>query len=179
MEHVCFLVVLVVTLQLSLAASQETSDVPDSFKIYENFPFAVAVSDSDNDRRYECVTTRRMWLLPEEKKGEYIWLLEGHDGKSKQTVSFYVFEGSSPDTVRFTVGSEDSPSNEAKFYYSDYENCAVIDIPYNGRQCMLWTKETVKDSVPQKCLDEFQKNCGVGAPLYNKDLCSKDEVAEW
>ncbi|XP_070395682.1 uncharacterized protein [Dermacentor albipictus] len=179
MNCVCLPVVLVITLVLSLAAAQETSDVPDSFKIYENFPFAVAVSDSDNDSRYECLTARRMWLLPEEKKGEYVWLLAGHDGKPKQTVSFYVFEGSSPDTVRFTVGSEDSPSHEAKFDYTDYDNCAVLDMPYNGRQCMLWTKETTKDLVPQKCLDEFMKYCGVGAPLYNGDLCSEDEVAEW
>ncbi|XP_075550485.1 uncharacterized protein LOC142584212 [Dermacentor variabilis] len=179
MKRVCFLVVLVVPLQLSLAAAQETNDVPDSFKIFENFPFAVAVSDQDNDTIYECLTAKRMWLTPEEKKGEYIWFFGAHGGKSKRTVSFYVFEGNSPDTFRFTVETDDGPSNEAKFYYTDYENCAILDIPYSGRHCILWTKETVKDAVPQKCLDEFMKNCGVGAPLYTDDLCSGDEVAEW
>ncbi|XP_075550488.1 uncharacterized protein LOC142584213 [Dermacentor variabilis] len=179
MKHVCLLVVLAISLQLSLPAAQETSDVPDSFKIFENFPFAVAVSDQNNDRIYECLTAKRAWLNPEEKKGEYIWFFGGHGGTPKRTVAFYVFEGSSPDTFRFSVGQDDASSEEAKFYYTDYDNCAVLDIPYNGRQCILWTKETVKDSVPQKCMDEFMKNCGVGAPLYKDDLCSGDEVAEW
>ncbi|XP_075550484.1 uncharacterized protein LOC142584211 [Dermacentor variabilis] len=179
MQRFCFLVVHVIALQLLLAAAQETSDVPDSFKIFENFPFAVAVSDQDNDTIYECLTAKRMWLAPEEKKGEYIWFFGGHGGIPKRTVAFYVFNGSSPDTIRFTVGSDDAPSDQATFYYTDYENCAILDIPYNGRQCILWTKETAKDAVPPKCVDEFMKYCGVGAPLYKDDLCSGDEVAEW
>uniref|UniRef100_A0A131Z0R5 Lipocalin n=1 Tax=Rhipicephalus appendiculatus TaxID=34631 RepID=A0A131Z0R5_RHIAP len=169
----------IVTLHLTLGTAQETNDVPDSFKIFETFPFAVAISDADNDTVYECLTAKRMWLEPEEKKGEYIWFLKGNLDNRKRTVSFYVFEGPSPDTFLFTVGSDEALSSEAKFHYTDYKNCAVLDLPYNGRQCMLWSTEESKDSLPQECLDEFVKHCGVAMPLYGKDLCSEDEVAEW
>ncbi|XP_054922920.1 uncharacterized protein [Dermacentor andersoni] len=125
------------------------------------------------------MTAKRMWLLPEERKAEYIYLFGGHGGNSKRTVSLYLFEGSSPDTFRFSLDSDEAPTKEAKFYYVDYDNCVVLDIPFNGPQCILWTKETAKDLVPQKCVDEFMKHCGVGAPLYKDDLCSGDEVAEW
>lgn len=91
----------------------------------------------------------------------------------------YVFEGSSPDKFRFTLDSDDGPSREAKVYYTDYDNCVVTNIPVKKPQCTLWTKQTTEDAVPQKCLDEFMKNCGVGAPHYKDDLCSGDEVAEW
>ncbi|XP_070395484.1 uncharacterized protein [Dermacentor albipictus] len=153
--------------------------VPATGSVQRSAVLMDEVSDQNNDRIYECLTAKRAWLKPEEKKGEYIWFFGGHGGTPKRTVGFYVSEGSSPDTFRFSVDQDDSPSEEAKFYYTDYDNCAVLDIPYNGRQCILWTKETVKDSVPQKCMDAFMKNCGVGAPLYNDDLCSGDEVAEW
>ncbi|XP_075553544.1 uncharacterized protein LOC142586177 [Dermacentor variabilis] len=179
MKRVSFLAVLVVTLQLSLAQAQATDDVPDSFKVFQNFPFAVAVSDQNNDTIYECLTAKRLWLMPEEKEGQYVWLFGGHGGTSKQKVNFYVFEGSSPDTFLFSLGPDVPPTDEAKFYYADYDNCVVLDIPYNGRQCILWTKETAKDAVPPKCVEEFMKYCGVGAPLYSDDLCSGDEVAEW
>ncbi|KAL1474150.1 hypothetical protein MTO96_021379 [Rhipicephalus appendiculatus] len=109
------------SLHLTLGTAQETNDVPDSFKIFETFPFAVAISDADNDTVYECLTAKRMWLEPEEKKGEYIWFLKGNLDNRKRTVSFYVFEGPSPDTFLFTVGSDEALSSEAKFHYTDYE----------------------------------------------------------
>ncbi|XP_075752293.1 uncharacterized protein LOC119182538 isoform X3 [Rhipicephalus microplus] len=158
MALVYFLAV-TVALHLSFAMAEETNEVPDSFKIFESFPFAVAISDSDNDNVYECLSTRRMWIKPEEKKGEYVWFLQGNHDNRKRTISFYVFKGTSPDTFLFTVGSGDSPcarptygsillkftsflvskkdealSSKAKFHYTDYENCAVLDLPYNGRQ---------------------------------------------
>ncbi|KAL3226143.1 hypothetical protein MRX96_049058 [Rhipicephalus microplus] len=174
MALVYFLAV-TVAMHLSFAMAEETNEVPDSFKIFESFPFAVAISDSDNDNVYECLSTRRMWIKPEEKKGEYVWFLQGnHDNRN-----FYVFEGTSPDTFLFTVGSDEALSSQAKFHYTDYENCAVLDLPYNGRQCILWSTEKSKNSLPQKCLDEFEKYCGAGIPLYGKELCSDDEVAVW
>ncbi|KAL3226142.1 hypothetical protein MRX96_049058 [Rhipicephalus microplus] len=109
MALVYFLAV-TVAMHLSFAMAEETNEVPDSFKIFESFPFAVAISDSDNDNVYECLSTRRMWIKPEEKKGEYVWFLQGnHD-------------------------NHEALSSQAKFHYTDYENCAVLDLPYNGRQ---------------------------------------------
>ncbi|KAL1485736.1 hypothetical protein MTO96_047237, partial [Rhipicephalus appendiculatus] len=128
-----YLLAAIVSLHLFLGTAQQTNDVPDSFKIFETFPFAVAISDADNDTVYECLTTRRMWIEPEEKKGEYVSFLQGNHDNRKRTLSFYVFEGTSPDAFLFTVGSDEALSSEGKFYYTDYENCAVMDLPYNGR----------------------------------------------
>ncbi|KAL1445227.1 hypothetical protein MTO96_029289 [Rhipicephalus appendiculatus] len=113
------------------------------------------------------------------KTGEYVWLLRGHKKNAKRTIPFYVAEGDSPDTFRFMEGSEDAPAKVGKFYYTDYKSCAVMDMPYKGRQCILWAEETKKDELPQECLDQFNKNCGGGTPLYHKNLCAHNEVTNW
>ncbi|KAL1473488.1 hypothetical protein MTO96_022063 [Rhipicephalus appendiculatus] len=69
MYRVCLVALVVGFLEPSIAASQESSDVPDSFKVFENFPFAVGISDVNNDSIYECLTTRRAWLDMDTKNG--------------------------------------------------------------------------------------------------------------
>ncbi|KAL1474151.1 hypothetical protein MTO96_021380 [Rhipicephalus appendiculatus] len=179
MTHVYLVLALAAATQLSRSTAQEASDIPDSFKMLENFPFAVPVYSSDNNPALECMTSNRVWLNPAEKKGEYVWLLQGHHDTPKQTVSVYVYGGSSPDTFRFAMGSYDAPLQEATVYYTDYENCVITDMPYDGHQCILWSEATSKDSLPQKCVDMFKEKCGEGTTLYSKDLCSEDEIAEW
>ncbi|XP_037521131.1 uncharacterized protein LOC119397884 [Rhipicephalus sanguineus] len=179
MARASFSATVIALLPLSLAASQESSDVPDSFKIFQQFPFAVAISDSDNDSIFECLTAKRAWIDMDTKTGEYIWLLKGHNDNPKKTIPFYVAEGQSPDTFLFMEGSDDAPAKVGKFYYADYKSCGVLDVPYNGRQCILWAEETMKDELPQECLDQFKKHCGVGIPLYQKDLCAESEVTNW
>ncbi|XP_065301913.2 uncharacterized protein [Dermacentor albipictus] len=158
---------------------QETDDVPDSFKVFESFPDAVAVSDQNNIGMYECLRARRLLIRSEKKEAQYTWLFGWNGGTPRRSVSFYVFEGSSPDTFLYTLDPDETPSAEAKVYYADYDNCAVLDIPYNGRRCILWTRETAKDAVPSECVHEFMKYCGSGAPLYKDDLCSGDKEPEW
>ncbi|KAL1445226.1 hypothetical protein MTO96_029288 [Rhipicephalus appendiculatus] len=147
--------------------------------IFEAFPFVVGISDSDNDTIFECLTAKRAWLDMDTKTAEYIWLLRGHKNNPKKTIPFYLAEGPSPDTYLFMEGSDDAPATVGKFYYSDYKSCAVMDSPYMGRQCVLWAKETTKDELPQECLEVFEKKCGVGIPLYSKDLCAESEVTNW
>ncbi|XP_077486266.1 uncharacterized protein LOC144097411 [Amblyomma americanum] len=179
MERLCFALIFGIALQLSLAAADEANEVPDSFLMFSKFPFAVAITDSDNDTIFECVTAKRAWFNMDTKRGEYIWLLKGHDGKPQKTIAFYVAEGKSPDTFLYMEGSEDAQPEIGTFYYTDYENCGVIDMPYHGRQCALWASETGKDSLPQRCLEEFSKHCGVGTPKYSKDICSDEEIMYW
>ncbi|KAL1473489.1 hypothetical protein MTO96_022064 [Rhipicephalus appendiculatus] len=174
-----FVVVLVAYLQLSLAVSNESNDIIDSFEVFEKFPFAIAISDVNNDTTYECLTAKRAWFDKDAKKGEYIWQLRGHKGKPKKTVSFYVAEGNSPDTFTYMDGSDDATPELGKFYYSDYKSCGVLEMSYNGPQCILWVAEECKDSPPQECVDQFQKHCGEGVSLYNKDICLDSEVTNW
>uniref|UniRef100_A0A023G938 Putative lipocalin-5 1 n=1 Tax=Amblyomma triste TaxID=251400 RepID=A0A023G938_AMBTT len=179
MQAICFALIFGAALLCTLAAADEASDVPDSFEIFDKFPFAIAISDSNNDTIYECLTAKRAWFDRDAKKGEYIWLLRGHHGKPKKTLSFYVADGSSPDTFIYMEGSEDAKPEVGTFYYTDMETCAVLDMPFSGRQCILWAAEDKQDSLPQKCLDEFSEHCGVGIPLYSKDLCKEDEISHW
>ncbi|KAL1473850.1 hypothetical protein MTO96_038422 [Rhipicephalus appendiculatus] len=179
MHRVCVLAIVVGFLELSLAASQGTSDVPDCFKVFENFPFAVGISDVNNDTIYECLTTKRAWLDMDTKTGEYVWLLKGHKHHPRKTIPFYVAEGDSPDTFRFMEGSADAPAKVGQCYYSDYKTCTVVEMPYHGRLCTLWAAETERDKLPQECLEQFRDHCGVGIPLYNKDLCADSEVMNW
>uniref|UniRef100_L7LQG1 Putative group ii salivary lipocalin n=1 Tax=Rhipicephalus pulchellus TaxID=72859 RepID=L7LQG1_RHIPC len=179
MAHVYLVLALATASQLSLTTAQEPSDVPDSFKTFENFRFAVPVFSSDKNAAFECMTSKRAWIKPAEKKGEYIWTLQGHHNTPKQTVSIYVYGGSSPDTFRFAVDSRDAPLQDAKVFFTDYEYCTVIDMAYDGHQCVLWSQAATKDSVPQKCVDIFNEKCGEGTQLYSKVLCSEDETADW
>ncbi|KAK8766523.1 hypothetical protein V5799_006695 [Amblyomma americanum] len=148
-------------------------------QIFGKFPFVVAISDINNDTIYECLTAKRAWFDKDAKKGEYIWLLRGHHNNPKKTIAFYVADGSSPDTFLYTEGSDDAKPEVGTFHYTDYETCAVMETPYQGKKCILWASEARKDSLPQKCLDEFSKHCGVGPPLYSKDICKGEEVANW
>ncbi|XP_049527892.1 uncharacterized protein LOC125947366 [Dermacentor silvarum] len=167
-----FCVILVLsTLQLLVLFAQGESSVIDSFRIFNNFPSGVAISNSNNDSEYECLTAKRIWLNAKAKQGKYIWILKERHGKSKIEIPFYLSQGSSPDTFSYKVGSEDATPEEGKFMYTDYEHCSVLDMPYNGHQCILWSSELSKDSLPQECMDKFADICGVGIPLYNQDLC--------
>uniref|UniRef100_A0A023GCX8 Putative lipocalin-5 1 n=1 Tax=Amblyomma triste TaxID=251400 RepID=A0A023GCX8_AMBTT len=177
--HCSYLLVLVALgQQLFLAATQDDSNIPDSFEIFKHFRSAVAISDINNDNTYECLTARRISLDMEDKTVEYIWLLKGHHNKPKKTVPLYIKAGSSPDTILYSVGSDDAPAEVGTFLYTDYENCAVLSMPYNGGQCILWAQNDKKDSVPQKCLEEFSERCGTGVLLYSKELCPDKEFLD-
>ncbi|KAL1468137.1 hypothetical protein MTO96_025645 [Rhipicephalus appendiculatus] len=64
---------------------------------------------------------------------------------------------------------------EGIFYYTDYVNCDVVDIEFRGHQCILWAKRSVKDNVPQNCIDHFVDICGVVVPEHSRDLCPDGE----
>nr|XP_037280847.1 uncharacterized protein LOC119174135 isoform X4 [Rhipicephalus microplus] len=64
-------------------AFQEQNNVPDAFRIFNQFPTGIAMSDSNNDTMYECLKAKRIWLNAEAKKGEYIWVLKSEQGKPR------------------------------------------------------------------------------------------------
>ncbi|KAL1468620.1 hypothetical protein MTO96_041368, partial [Rhipicephalus appendiculatus] len=71
-------------------------------------------------------------------------------------VPFHFTEGDSPDTVKFTVDSDgDASSGVARFPYTDYENCTIMEVPHFGNECTLWVTDHVKDAVPKYCLEQF------------------------
>ncbi|XP_077540068.1 uncharacterized protein LOC144152611 [Haemaphysalis longicornis] len=181
MQHCYFLAILTAVVGQALVASaehtEESHEAPDSFKIFEQFPQGIAILDSNNDTIFECLAVKRMFLDRKTKTAEYVWLFKGHHGEPKQTVAFYAEEGPTPDKFFFMESSEASPKKDGQFYYTDYKTCAVMYMDYHGGQCILWSVPHKRDSLPQECMDQFAKSCGVGVPTYSKDLCDDEELA--
>ncbi|XP_077538892.1 uncharacterized protein LOC144151653 [Haemaphysalis longicornis] len=142
-------------------------DVTDSFQIWEIFETPVAITDADNDTVFECAAAWRTAIDPEAKTATYSMDFGGR-------MEFLVHPGEAPATYVITVVGEPE-TYEARYYYTDYENCVVTDLDFHGYVCMLWTTRAVKDNVPQQCIDQFVDTCGVIAPKHSRDLCPDGE----
>ncbi|XP_054922921.1 uncharacterized protein [Dermacentor andersoni] len=149
-------------------------DIADSFQVFENFPYTVAISDSDNDTVFECVAANRTEIDPEAHTATFVWLFQGNENSPKQNIPFYVKAEEEPGTFSFSVG-RDPTVREGRYYYTDYKTCVVLDMEYHGHQCILWTQKEVKDAVPQDCIDQFVDTCGVIVPEHSRDLCPDGE----
>ncbi|XP_077485612.1 uncharacterized protein LOC144096656 isoform X1 [Amblyomma americanum] len=145
-------------------------DAPDSFKVFDTFKFAVAISDSDNDTIFECMSANRTAIDPVEKTATYVFMFPN----TGQEIPFHVKAGDIPGTITFTVDG-DPTVRDGIVYYTDYENCDVADLDYHGHQCALWARRSVKDNVPQNCIDHFVDICGVIVPEHSRDLCRDGE----
>ncbi|KAK8775146.1 hypothetical protein V5799_031509, partial [Amblyomma americanum] len=106
-------------------------DVADSFKVFENFPFSVAIGDSDHDGVLECIAANRTEIDPAAQTATFVWLFQETDYSPKRDVPFYVKVGDEPGTLTFTVAN-DPTLREGRYYYTDYENCVVLDMEYHG-----------------------------------------------
>ncbi|XP_037523622.1 uncharacterized protein LOC119400679 [Rhipicephalus sanguineus] len=81
--------------------------------------------------------------------------------------------GPTPGTLDVIVG--DDPSvKEVILYYTD-DKCCIADMEYHGHQCILWIQRSLKDAVPQVCIDQFVDTCGVIVDPHRRDLCDDGE----
>ncbi|KAL1439525.1 hypothetical protein MTO96_001290 [Rhipicephalus appendiculatus] len=65
-----------------------------------------------------------------------IWKLLGHvllNGCRKE-IAFHFKVEPRPDLATFTLDDSNGPEQVAKTVYTDYDTCAVLEIPYAGRQ---------------------------------------------
>nr|XP_054923646.1 uncharacterized protein LOC129383301 [Dermacentor andersoni] len=143
-------------------------DMIDSFEAFSNFPYSVAISDSDNDTMFECVVAKRTEIDPVERTATFVWHFLETDHSPEQDIPFYGRSGTSPGTMEVVVG-DDPTVLEGIFYYSS-KDCVVMDLEYHGHQCLLWTRWQFKDSVPQHCIDHFVDTCGVVPPAHSRPL---------
>nr|XP_037287061.1 uncharacterized protein LOC119180031 [Rhipicephalus microplus] len=148
-------------------------EVADSYEAFSNFPYSVAISDSDNDTMFECVVANRTEIDPESRTATFVWHFPETDHSPEQYIPFHGKAGSSPGTMEVTVG-DDPTVRDGIFYYST-KDCVVMDLEYRGHQCLLWTKWIYKDSVPQDCIDHFVDACGAVPPAHSRDLCPDGE----
>lgn len=149
-------------------------EVPDAFKAFAAFPYAIGISDNDNDTIFECLTARRRDFDPEAKTVTYDWSLNTGPGQERYILSLHHTGGDTPDSAPFTVSNSDKVY-EGYVIYTDYKDCAVTEVPVrNNDQCTLWVSEELKDLVPTHCLRQFHDICGVAVPLRDSDLCPDD-----
>uniref|UniRef100_A0A131YRI9 Lipocalin n=1 Tax=Rhipicephalus appendiculatus TaxID=34631 RepID=A0A131YRI9_RHIAP len=164
------LLVIVVT-QASRGPNKLQRDVPDSFKIFQAFENPIGMIDTNNDSVLECLSARRAEIDPDTQTATYVWSLVGDDGKGRKYIPFYHSPGSTPDETRFSIGSKNRPRATGHFLYTDYKNCAILELPYHGDQCTLWVSKAARDSIPDVCMEHYADVCGDGAPIYDKEMC--------
>lgn len=151
-----------------------TYDEIDTWKVFENFAFGMAISDSDNDTIFECLAAVRTEIDPATKTAKYLWVFPETEDKLEVTIPLYLTAEEEPG--RFTFTMEDDPTpKEGRIYFTDYYYCAVVDVEYHGHLCTLWTRREVKDSVPVMCIEPFVDTCGVIVPEHSRDLCPDGE----
>ncbi|KAL3219444.1 hypothetical protein MRX96_030396 [Rhipicephalus microplus] len=124
-------------------------ETPDAFKVFAAFPYAVGISDADNDVIFQCITATRKDFDPEAKTVTYVWSLSDGPGKRKH-IEFHHTAGATPEATNFTV----------------------------GKKCTLWVSKAVEDVVPLYCLEQFYDVCGVAVPLHDSNLCLDDDNGE-
>ncbi|XP_075752316.1 uncharacterized protein LOC119174112 isoform X2 [Rhipicephalus microplus] len=126
-----FLLLIALT-QASRGPNKLQRDLPDSFKIFQAFENPIGMIDTNNDSVLECLSARRAEIDPETQTATYVWSLAGDDGKGRKYIPFYHSPGRTPDETRFSIGSKNRPRAIGHFLYTDYMNCAILEIPYHG-----------------------------------------------
>ncbi|KAL3219443.1 hypothetical protein MRX96_030396 [Rhipicephalus microplus] len=151
-------------------------ETPDAFKVFAAFPYAVGISDADNDVIFQCITATRKDFDPEAKTVTYVWSLSDGPGKRKH-IEFHHTAGATPEATNFTVGKS-TKIEVAYVVWSDYKDCAITEVSHFSDQCTLWVSKAVEDVVPLYCLEQFYDVCGVAVPLHDSNLCLDDDNGE-
>ncbi|XP_049527769.1 uncharacterized protein LOC125947332 isoform X2 [Dermacentor silvarum] len=168
------LLFLIVAVEASRGPNELQRDVPDAFKTFQAFAHPIAAMGNDSDPVLECASARRAEIDPETQTATYVWSLAGEDGKGRQHIPFYNKPGDSPDVTLFTVGSKSGPVEVGRFRYTDYKNCAILEMSHFGDQCALWVAYEVRDYIPAVCVEQYFDICGEGVSVYYKKEACKD-----
>ncbi|XP_037285551.2 uncharacterized protein LOC119178449 [Rhipicephalus microplus] len=170
------------TVMLALACARAQAlelsreEVLNTFKIFEQHEYGIAMLDVDQDGDLDCLTARRTEFDKDAPSATYVWQLKGLNGKEKREITFHFKPGPTPDQAIFTLDDTDGTEHLLKTLYTDYHACALLQLPYAGREeCMLWVTEESKSNVPETCVDQFRQHCGVEVVAYDEDTCSQLE----
>ncbi|XP_075750580.1 uncharacterized protein LOC119173316 isoform X2 [Rhipicephalus microplus] len=145
-------------------------NVTDSFKVMESFVYAVAILDSDHDEILECWSAKRTEIDRGAHTATYVLAFP----TTGEEISFHVKAEENSPEFSYTLDNDSTPKG-GMFYFTDYKDCVIEDLEFNGHQCVLWTRRALKDSVPQPCIDQFVDTCGAVVPKHSRDLCNDGE----
>ncbi|XP_077552753.1 uncharacterized protein LOC144167332 isoform X2 [Haemaphysalis longicornis] len=154
----------------------ESSHARGLSAIIDLFPEAVAVLTSSEDPSMKCATATRSKYDKTGMKAEYIWNLNGDQGHGTETFTIAYLPGKQKDHVKGFVDGDRKNPYDVKFDYTNRKNCMVARFPYNGDQCVLWVLPSVKDEVPQECIDNFEDICDEKISTYDKSFCENDNA---
>ncbi|XP_077538828.1 uncharacterized protein LOC144151594 [Haemaphysalis longicornis] len=174
----CFLppLLFITTTTMWVHADSGTKEThfPDAFKVFQVFGDAAAIFDSNDDNILECVLSNRTAIDLDARTAVFTWTLRSPDGKPGEKVSFFAHAEAEPGALTIYTNDDPTPT-EGAYTYSDYQDCVILKIHFQGDQCILWVQRELKDSVPQHCIDHFVADCGAVVPLYSRDLCYDGE----
>ncbi|KAK8782416.1 hypothetical protein V5799_016242 [Amblyomma americanum] len=66
----------------------------------------------------------------------------------------------------------------AHFRYTDYKDCAIVEVPHFGDECVLFVSKEKENDVPASCLEQFSDICGEAISLRERHPCVVDETDE-
>ncbi|XP_077539305.1 uncharacterized protein LOC144151994 [Haemaphysalis longicornis] len=157
--------------QGAVGPNQLQREVPDVSKIFADFVHPIGARDTNRDELLQCLSAQRTHYDSESSNATYVWSLNKDGGKKRVRVSLHHTLGDTPGTTYYTVG----PSTDVevgRFHYTDYKNCAVLEMHHFGDQCTLWVTKDVLDSIPEECLKQYNDICGSDSvSLYSKNKC--------
>uniref|UniRef100_A0A023GD09 Putative lipocalin-2 1 n=1 Tax=Amblyomma triste TaxID=251400 RepID=A0A023GD09_AMBTT len=166
---------LVATTEAAKGPNVLQRDIPDAFQIFASFPYGVAITDIDNDEILDCLTAKRKDFDPEAKTVTYVWSLNGGEGNKRKHVAFHHTAGATPDATNFTVGKDSDKVEVAHFRYTDYKDCAIVEVPHFGDECVLFVSQEKENDVPASCMEQFSDICGEAISLRDKHVCVDDK----
>ncbi|KAH8020315.1 hypothetical protein HPB51_000595 [Rhipicephalus microplus] len=141
-----------------------------SDEVMESFVYAVAILDSDHDDILECWSAKRTEIDRGAHTATYVLAFP----TTGEEISFHVKAEENSPEFSYTLDNDSTPKG-GMFYFTDYKDCVIEDLEFNGHQCVLWTRRALKDSVPQPCIDQFVDTCGAVVPKHSRDLCNDGE----
>ncbi|XP_077508036.1 uncharacterized protein LOC144119241 [Amblyomma americanum] len=135
----------------------------------------VAYLSSVDDPRLKCLTSWVPVYEPENHFAVYRYHYQGQNGEPGADVDYCLnMTATESFTFGFDLCEDGAISSTAQGLYFNGKNCFVGRFPILGNDyCLLWVKTAFKDSVPEECVTEFDKQCGPESyALYDQQQCS-------
>ncbi|XP_077513053.1 uncharacterized protein LOC144124291 [Amblyomma americanum] len=89
-----------------LVSCEAKHDIANAFKIFENFPSAVALYDIDQDGDLDCMTAERTEFSNNPRQATYILSLKGLNGHQARNITYRIRPGPTPDATLFTINED-------------------------------------------------------------------------
>ncbi|XP_077539727.1 uncharacterized protein LOC144152335 [Haemaphysalis longicornis] len=162
--------------QGALGPNKLEREVPDAAKIFAALDHPIGARDTDLDVILRCLSAQRTYFDPESSNATYVWSLKQVIGNGRDYATLHHMLGDTPDRTNYTVGSS-TKVEVGIFHYTDYANCAVLEMHHFGNQCTLWVTKDVLDAIPEECLRQHEDICGYNTvSLYSTNECKNSDV---